>query len=68
MRGPPHPPHGNIFQSMPEWNQVTGGWRASRGGVARVGMLACGAGAAAERAQQLGDRVQPAVCATPAAR
>ena len=30
------PTTGNIFESMPEWNRVTGGWRARRGEVARV--------------------------------
>lgn len=36
------PTPGNIFESMPEWNQVSGGWRGKRGGVARNAVVAGG--------------------------
>lgn len=49
---------GNIFEPVPEWNKVTGGWRAKRGGVARLGALACGAGAVAAITARCGARAR----------
>lgn len=34
---------GNVFEPMPEWNQVTGGWRGGWGATLQRGALAGGA-------------------------
>jgi hypothetical protein len=53
-RGP-----GNVFEPMPEWNQVTGGWRDGGKAIVRRGALVGGAALAPLLAYWAMRRLRP---------